>query len=546
MLPAPELYDAIVVGAGATGGVAANTLAQQGLSVLVLDAGPQLAPDAVNAHSLTQGVLRLLNLATRKQSYQALHPGYWKANPNLFVNEKDNPYSTPPERPFYWIRGRQVGGRSLTWGGITLRLSDFEFKAASHDGYGRDWPISHGELAPFYSQLERSFQVKGNPDGLPQLPDGCYSEPPALTPAEVYLQKLIHQHFPDRQLISSRGFPLHCPSPEDPWPRSSSLGSSLKQALATGKVTVQPDAVVSHLTFDPVSRRARGVEYVHRVHKTTHEVRGHLVVMCASTIETVRILLHSTEPYQRGGLANQSGLLGRNLMDHVSTMQFFTLPQFPQLRKSFDLSGCDSFYIPRFTNLQGQQEDFCRGYGLWGGVQRVDIPALVRKTGNQALGFLVGCGEVLPQVNNRVELSAERVDAWGIPVAHIDFTWSDNEYRMLTHMQQQIRTLIDRAGGRCVSPAEILRAPFMSGVLSQIEERSMTSARPGYYIHEVGGAPMGTSPDHSVVNPCNQCWDAPNVLVVDGACWPTSGWQNPTLTEMAITARACSLITKQR
>ncbi len=541
---AETVYDAIVIGAGATGGVAAHVLAQQGLSVLVLDAGPQLSPQVIKTPSIVQGLMRIFNLASQKQSYQALHPGYWKANPRLFVNEKENPYSTPKDRPFYWIRGRQVGGRSLTWGGITLRLSDYEFKAASHDGYGQDWPISHGELAPFYDQLEQGFQVKGNRDGLPQLPDGHYSEPPVLTPAETYLQELVAQTYSDRHLIASRGFPLHRPTAEHPWPKSSSLGSSLKQALATGNVTVQPDAVVSHLTFDRTTRKAKGVEYVHRVHKTTHEVRGKRVVMCASTIETVRILLHSTEQHQPGGLANQSDLLGRHLMDHVSTMQFFSLPKFPQLRQSFDLSGCDSFYIPRFTNLEGPQEDFLRGYGLWGGIQRVDMPKLFRHTGNEAIGFLVGCGEVLPQAENRVQLSPEAVDAWGIPVAHIDFSWSDNEYCLLAHMQQQIRELVELAGGRCRQLSELLRVPFMAGVLGHIEERSMTAARPGYYIHEVGGAPMGTSPENSVVNPFNQCWDAPNVLVVDGACWPTSGWQNPTLTEMAITARACSLITK--
>jgi choline dehydrogenase-like flavoprotein len=544
MSPSPNIYDAIVVGAGATGGVAAKTLAQQGLTVLVLDAGPQFTPDVVTASSFTQGLLRVLSLATRRQSYQALHPGYWKANPKLFVNERENPYTTPKDRPFYWIRGRQVGGRSLTWGGITLRLSDYEFKAASHDGYGHDWPLSHGELAPYYDQLEQSFPIKGTCDGLPQLPDGHYRESPDLTPAEIYLQELVDQHYPDRRLIASRGFPLHRPTADNPWPPSSSLGSSLRDALATGRVTVQPDAVVSHLTFDPVTRMANGVEYIHRLNKTPHQVRGSLVVMCASTIETVRILLHSTERHQPGGLANQSGLLGRNLMDHVSTMQFFTLPKFPQLKQSFDLSGCDSFYLPRFTNLNGPQEDFLRGYGLWGGVQRVDIPALVRKTGGEAIGFLVGCGEVLPQSQNCVQLSPEKVDPWGIPVAHIDFSWSDNEYRMLAHMKQQIQNLVNLAGGRCLSPSEILRAPFLAGVLGQIEERSMTAARPGYYIHEVGGAPMGTSPDHSVVDPYNRCWDAPNVLVVDGACWPTSGWQNPTLTEMAITARACALVTK--
>lgn len=553
MTPSPTVYDAIVVGAGATGGVAAYELAQRGLSVLVLDAGPQLSPDVVTRHSLLQGFMRVLNLITQRQSFPALHPGYWKANPQLFVNEKENPYSTPTDRPFYWVRGRQVGGRSLTWGGITLRLSDYEFKAASTDGYGQDWPIAHNDLAPYYDQLERFFHIKGQRDGLPQLPDGEYTDPAPLTPAEEYLKSVVEQHWGQGQtsrsqtprvLIPSRGFPLHHPTPEHPWPRSSSVGSSLKAALATGKVTVQPDAVVSHLTFDPVTRQAQGVDYIHRVNKTVHSVRGKLIVMCASTIETVRILLHSTEQYQPGGLANESGLLGRNLMDHVSTLQFFTLPNFSQPKHPFDLSGCDGFFIPRFSNLDSQQETFLRGYGLWGGVQRVALPPLMGKVGKQALGFLVGCGEVLPHVDNRVQLSTDQVDAWGIPVAHIDFTWSENDHQMLAHMQSEIRTLVDKAGGQCLSLAELVRAPGMTGVLRHLEERAMTAARPGFYIHEVGGAPMGSSPTNSVVNPFNQCWEAPNVLVVDGACWTTAGWQNPTLTEMAITARACHFITK--
>ena len=544
-----DAYDAIVVGAGATGGVAAQTLAARGLKVLVLDAGPQLNPGVVSQGKLWQGLQRALNLLTRRQSYQALHPGYWKANPQLFVNEQENPYSTPDDRPFYWIRGRQVGGRSLTWGGITLRLSDYEFKAALADGYGHPWPIGHQDLAPYYTQLERFFEVKGNRDGLPQLPDGDYAAVPQLTPAEEYLQSLVRQQGDDRTLIVSRGFALH--RQRGVWPRSSSLGSTLQAALATGNVTIQPDAVVSHLIFNPQTHQAQGVEYVHRVQKTLHGVRAKLIVLCASTIETVRILLHSTEQYQPGGLVNASGLLGRNLMDHVSTMQFFSLPQFRQPNPIFDLSGCDSFFIPRFCNLSAPLSghsplDFLRGYGLWGGIQRVDLPPLLSQVGNEAIGFLVGCGEVLPHLENHVRLSADRVDVWGIPIPHIDFTWRENEERMLAHMQSQIQELIQNMGGRSLHLSELLRGgqsirPLLD-LFNRIEERSMTAARPGYYIHEVGGAPMGTHPEHSVVNELNQCWESPNVLVVDGACWPSSGWQNPTLTEMAITARACQLV----
>lgn len=543
--PSPEIYDAIVVGAGATGGVAAQTLAERGLKVLVLDAGPQLTPEVALGNTISNSVQRLRNLTTRQQTFQALHPGYWKTNPDLFVNEKENPYTTPANQPFYWTRGRQVGGRSLTWGGITLRLSDYEFKAASQDGYGEDWPLGHAELAPYYDRLERFLQVQGAQDDLAQLPHGPYLPPAELSPAEYHLKAVLAHHWPERPMIASRGFPLHRPTLENPWPRSSSLGSTLKAALATGRVSVLPNAVVSQVLFDPKTRQARGVGYVHREYKTSHEVWGRMVVMCASTIETVRILLHSTEQHQLGGLANESGLLGRHLMDHLSTMSFFALPQFRQPYQPFDLSGCDSFFIPRFSNLDTQDESFLRGYGLWGGIQRVSFPPLVSKAGNSAIGFLVGHGEVLSRYENRVQLNFNQVDAWGLPVPHIELTWCDNEKHLLTHMQSQIQALIELAGGHHLGLPELLRAPFFSKSLRRVEERVMISAPPGFYIHEVGGARMGTSPATSVVNPYNQCWESPNLLVVDGACWPSAGWQNPTLTEMAITARACDLAVKQ-
>ncbi|OLP18136.1 GMC oxidoreductase [Leptolyngbya sp. 'hensonii'] len=541
--PSPEIYDAIVVGSGATGGVAAKELSERGLTVLVLDAGPQLEPEAALGNNLGNTARRFRNLLiTRKQSYQALHPGYWKTNPDLFVDETENPYTTPPDQPFYWMRGRQVGGKSLTWGGITLRLSDYEFKAASRDGYGEDWPLTHADLAPYYDRLEQFFQVQGERNGLSQLPDGQYQHPAAFTPAEEYLKTLVADRWPDRSLIISRGFPRHQPNPDKPWPRSSSVGSSLKAALLTGKVSLQPDAVVSHIIFDPQTRQARGVGYIHRVNQTAHEVWGRIVILCASTIESVRILLHSTEQHQSGGLVNESGLLGRYLMDHISTMSFFTLPSFKQPSPPFELSGCDSFFIPRFSNLQPQEESFLRGYGLWGGVQRFSIPHVVRKFGDSALGFLVGHGEVLPRYENQVQLDPMVVDTWGIPVAHIDCSWSDNEHQMLAHMQSQIQELVDLAGGQCLRLTELLKAPAYPRALRQLEETVMFAAPPGFYIHEVGGARMGTSPTNSVLNPYNQCWEAPNLLVVDGACWPSAGWQNPTLTEMAITARACEFI----
>ncbi|HEY9622126.1 MAG TPA: GMC family oxidoreductase [Crinalium sp.] len=538
-----DTYDAIVVGSGATGGVAAKELSERGLSVLVLDAGPQLAPDVAAGSNLGNAARRFRNLfITRQHSYQGLHPGYWKNNPDLFVNEKDNPYTTPSDQPFYWTRGRQVGGKSLTWGGITLRLSDYEFKAASADGYGEDWPISHADLAPYYDRLERFFQVKGARNGLEQLPDGQYLQPAAFTPAEEYFKTVLSDRRADLPMIISRGFSRHQSTPEKPWAASSSIGSSLKAALLTGKVTLQPDAVVSHVVFDPETRQARGVAYIHRTNKTTHTVLGQIVILCASTIESVRILLHSTEHYQAGGLVNESGLLGRYLTDHISTMSFFTLPSFKQPPQAFELSGCDSFFVPRFTNLNRQEESFLRGYGLWGGIQRFDIPNVIRTFGDSAIGFLVGHGEVLPRYENQVQLNTDVLDAWGIPVPHIACSWSDNEKDMLAHIKRQIQELVELAGGHCVRLTELFKFPFYPQSIRQMEETVMFAAPPGFYIHEVGGARMGTSPTNSVLNSYNQCWESPNLLVVDGACWPSAGWQNPTLTEMAITARACDHI----
>jgi choline dehydrogenase-like flavoprotein len=540
---AAEIYDAIVVGSGANGGVAAKELGESGLKVLVLEAGRTVDPSADLGHPVKEMTKRFYNLAiSQRQSYQSMHPGYWKANPDLFIDEKDNPYTTPPDRPFSWIRGRQVGGKSLTWGGITLRLSDYEFKAASRDGHEQDWPIGYADLVPYYSKLERFFQVRGDRDGLAQLPDGDYQPTIPLTPGELHLKQVVETRWPDRKLIASRGFGLHKSTAAQPWPPSSSQGSSLQAALATGNVTLKSDAVVSHVIFDPTTRQATGVAYIDRITKQKHQVCGRTVVLCASTIESVRILLHSTDKYQPQGWVDKSGLLGRFLMDHVSTATFFFIPGLQPPAQPFDLSGCDSFFIPCFVNLESQTADFLRGYGIWGGVQRFDLPGIVRKVGVGSIGFAIAHGEVLPRFDNRIQLSADVVDAWGIPVPHIECAWSDNEHRMLAHMHAQIDETIELAGGKPMKLTEMFRMPLVGDFVRKMEETMSFSAPPGYYIHEVGGARMGTAPTNSVVNDRNQCWDAPNLFVTDGACWPSAGWQSPTLTEMAITARACAFI----
>ena len=549
------VYDAIVVGSGATGGVAAKTLGEQGLKVLVLEAGRDLELQDLG-NDVTHMAKRIYNLSIAKtQSFQSLHAGYWKANPDFFVNELENPYTTPADRPFNWSRGRQVGGKSLTWGGITLRLSDYEFKAASRDGYGENWPIAYGDLQPYYDQLEQFFQVQGAADGLAQLPDGHYLAPAKLTPAEHHLKTAIETHWSDRQLIISRGFPLVKPTPDQPWPNQSSVGTSLKAALATGNVTLRSDAVVSHVVFDPETRLARGVAFIDRQQKdspqkTIQEVQGRTVILCASTIESVRILLHSTAEHQPGGLANQGDLLGRHLLDHLATLQFFFLPGVGRSDQFFPLSGAESFFIPCFTNLQSnlqsnlkdQSLDFIRGYGIWGGIQRLAVPKILHRVGPGSIGFLIGHGETLPRWDNRVSLDPTVVDAWGIPAAHIDYRWSDNERAMATHMNQEVAAMVAQAGGECLLLPDAYYFLTFDNFVRQRQQKMALATPPGYYIHELGGARMGTAPTNSVVNSQNQCWDAPNVLVTDGACWTTAGWQSPTLTEMAITARACDLL----
>jgi len=540
-------YDAVIVGSGATGGVAALTLAEQGIRVLIIEAGPQLSRDDACKYEPKDTLNRLSSIFTKKHTHQCQHPGYWKNNPNLYSNEKKYPYKYPVNKPFLWTQARHYGGRSLTWGGITLRLSPHNFHPAEKDGFGPNWPISYEELSPHYDFIENFCGIYGQKDNIREVPNGSYIGKIPLTKNEYIFGSQVKKKL-NYPFIQSRGFDRNSSSNEKHWPKSSSLGSTLKKALETGNVQILSNYIVESFETNKLTELASRVIIVNVENGKKEVLDCDLILLCASTISSLRILLNSEVKSNSLGFKDVSGNLGKYLMDHISICRFFSVPKDKKEKQQRDnspeLSGAGSFFIPFGSNLPNLKNiNFLRGYGIWGAIDRLGLPKFLMKDSNSSIGFLIAHGEVLPRKENSVSLAKE-TDEWGIPIPHIDFEWSENEINMAKHMTHTISNSIKAANGEIKSFDELVNIPFGDKFLSKFIALSDKPPPPGYYIHEVGGAAMGNSEENSVVNKFNRLWRCKNVLVLDGSCWPTSSWQSPTLTMMAIARRACLNIKK--
>ncbi len=543
-------YDAIVIGSGITGGWAAKELTKAGLQTLVLEAGPDIVPERDYTEHIPVWGMKYRGMGDRKRlaERQAIQRECYACDElgsAFFVDDVENPYTTPEDAPFLFLRGRQVGGRSIMWARQVYRLSDLDFEANARDGVGIDWPIRYADLAPWYDHVERFIGVSGEALGLDHLPDSRFLPPMAMTCAEAHVRNGIARAYGGERVLTigrcavltrdhlGRQACHYCgPCERGCRTRSyfSSLNATLPAARETGRMTLRPNSVVHSLGY-----RDGRISSVHVIDRETHEAlefTGRVVFLAASTLESTRILLNSTSPDFPDGLANSSGVLGHYLMDH--TMGHGASGDVvgfeDQANRERRING---IYLPRFRNVSRSHPDFLRGFAYQGGGSRSDWS---RGASMQGLGAdfkrgltelgpwrmeLYGFGECLPDESNRVELDPEVVDAWGVPALKITCRWGENERAMFDDM--------------AVSAAEMLEAAGVRNVEVFHEDNP-----PGKTIHEMGTARMGRDPKTSVLNAYNQAHDVRNLFVVDGSCMVSSANQNPSLTYMALTARACA------
>ena len=552
---AQETFDAIVVGSGISGGWAAKELTEKGLRVLLLERGKNVehVKDYVNAR---KGPWEYPHRGERtvamEKAYPVLKRDYPLNETNLdwWASDRDSPYTEL--KRFDWFRGYQVGGRSLMWGRQSYRLSEYDFEANAQDGVGVDWPIRYADIAPWYDHVERHAGIAGSIENLPQLPDGQFQPPMPLNCAEEVVAERLKSHFGGRRrIIPGRNANLTQPLPgRSPcqyrnacWlgcpygAYFSTQSSTLPAAMATGRLTLKPWSIVTELVYDRDRRRASAVRVLDAVSDKTTEYRAPIVFLCASALNSTWILMRSATDVWPGGLGSSSGELGHNLMDHH--FRVGASGSMPEMADKYYFgSRPTGFYIPRFRNLFGDKRDYLRGFGLQGGASRQDWQRAVRELGvggdfkdrmAQPGEWRIGAtafGEMLPDHDNWIGIDDTRADKWGLPVLKMHCEIGENEKLMRRDMQNDM--------------AEILEACGVSDVHTFDNDYA-----PGMGIHEMGTARMGRDPKSSVLNGWNQVWDAPNVFVTDGACMTSSACQNPSLTYMALTARAADYAVRE-
>jgi choline dehydrogenase-like flavoprotein len=554
---ATPVYDAIVIGSGITGGWAAKELTEKGLNVLVLEAGRTIVPEKDYVEHVPVWELKYRdwdNRAERLKTQPIQREVYYACDEyshKFFVSDVENPYTCEEGKHFSWIRGRQVGGKSITWGRQSYRWSDLDFEANLKDGIAVDWPIRYADIAPWYDYVEEFAGISGQAEGLPQLPDGKFLPAMEMTCVEQDFRDALAKHFDDRMMTIGRAAVLtrvhkgraachycgFCHRGCITQSYFSSLNSTLPAAEKTGRMTLRPYSVVRNLTYDSKTGRVTTANVVDSATKSELEFKARIFFICCSTLESTRLLLNSATPDMPNGLANSSGELGHNLMDHHMGGGASGVIPGHEDKMPFG-NRPNGIYIPRFRNVKSKQKEFIRGYGYQGGGSRegwtrgmsmpgfgTDFKNSLKKPGPWRMG-MGGFGECLPNHNNYVEINKEKLDAWGIPTLTIHCAWGENELAMHKDIAVQAAEMLAAAGARNIS------------VMDQISS-------PGLGIHEMGTARMGRDSKTSVLNEHNQAHDVKNLFMTDGACMASSSCVNPSLTYMALTARACDYAVSQ-
>ncbi|HEY0668417.1 MAG TPA: GMC family oxidoreductase [Sphingobacteriaceae bacterium] len=538
-------YDAIVVGSGISGGWAAKELCEKGLKVLLLDRGRNVVhPEYPTATKETWEFPHRLNLTRedRERNFvQSRHYSFREDNKHFYINDQENPYQE--SKRFDWIRGDIVGGRSVLWARACYRWSDLDFEANMKDGHGVDWPIRYKDIAPWYDYVESFIGVSGNRDGIAVIPDGNFQPPFEMNCVEKYFKEKIEKRFADRKVIIGRTANLTQPvkgrgqcMARDLCHRGCPYGayfstnaSTMPAAYATGNLTVRPHSLVNSVLYDEKKQKASGVEIIDTQTKRTEEFYAKLIFLNASTVATAFILLNSISSRFPKGLGNGSDQVGRNLMDHhkglsiVARVDGFEDSYYYGRRPT-------SIYIPRFRNITEQHAGFLRGYHFGGSASRQrpqsDIPIgaelkdALSEPGQWQMG-LYAFGECLPYADNRITLNTNKKDQWDRPLIDIDCEFRENERSMHSDIAATGKELLEAAGFNNVT---------VNGSISY----------PGNANHEMGTARMGHDPKTSVLNKYNQMHEVPNVFITDGSCMTSGSCLNPSLTYMALTARACN------